>query len=430
MIRKTGILLFLFFVAGCGGAPQSPHIYVIGVDCSQSFWNAGLTAEKRFVNLPRNKAIEVSNRLRENLNELNIVMEDNNFIQQSPARSTAFVKTIDKETLRKDLDSAIDMAAMLGSSHDEGKSYAVAKIRDAMNSFQQALDRHNFVKTADLPVGRTRIDEEINPASLQRVHSLLAHIAATMSVFTYTVNVPDQPQLLRGMGNDINGLMKAIENKINEENQRPIDEQWVRSGVYGKIKSLQYLCCFRIGDDASTVYKPAIGDMYDMVNRLVESSAHNGLTVFSRASNYESFFLRSFRELGNLISDWGNFDRDMGIKVTFIVIGDGKNDPDGQFESSGNYNNKLIAPLKEVFATKGEGGDSFISGLSWDSISEVNIKFCVPQRRYNTDLLDAWTRELQGVGKEGKIQVHYYMFENLHDKNGQYMPDAIDNLLE
>lgn len=433
MLKKPIVILSMLLLAGCGGSPRSPHIYVIGVDCSRSFWNAGLATAKRYNSLPRNKVLATSNRVRENLNELNIILEDNDFVKKSPAKSTSFVKTIDRETLRKELDNAIDMVTALNTAGDDsGQAYAVERIRGSMNSFLLALEKRNYIKTADLPEGRARMDEEMSPESMRRARAVAERISGSLDIFTYTINVPDQPQLLRAMGNDVNSLLRGVVSGVSERMIQPIDQQWAKRNVYGKMKSLDYLVCFKIGDDASTAYKPAIQDVYSMIDRLAEDSSRNGLGVFSSSTDYESFFQRSFREIGNLMSDWGSFDHDIGIKITFVVIGDGKNDPLGKYESSGSYDVSLIAPIKEIFARQEKGTEdgSVAGGLPWDAVSEVDIRFCVPQRRYNTDFLDAWTKQLQGTENGGKVQVRYYMFENLKNGSGQFSMESIANLLE
>jgi hypothetical protein len=432
-MKKLALLVLVVLSAGCagGGAPQSPHIYVIGVDCSRSFWNTGLTTERRYAGLPKTRLLEIGNRVRESLNEINILMEDNAFVRQSAAHSGSFVKTVDRETMRKELNNAIEMATVLGNAalEAEGKIYAADMVRNNMNALLLALDKRDFVKTGELPANRARFDEEINPAAARRIHELAARVTAALDGLTYTINVPDQPQLLRRMGDDTHSLLDVLGKLISEQAAQPIDERWASRGVYGKIKQMNHLLCFRLGDTASTVYRPSIKDVHDTVTRLVEESSRNGLKVFSPASDYTTFFQRSFREIGNLINDWGNFDHDIGVAVTFIIIGDGKNDPDGKYAGSASYDVKLVGKIKALLAVKEDNEVSAIPGLSWGDIRQIHVEFCVPQRRYNTDLLDAWTRELQDASKGEKIQVHYYMFEKLKE-NGSFSPGVIKKLLE
>jgi hypothetical protein len=433
-MKKLAALFCLLLLAGCGGAgaPQPPHVYVVGVDCTRSFWSTSQAAERRYAALPKSKLLAIANRARENLSEINILMEDTGFVRQSAAQTANFVKTVDRDTMRRELDNAIDMAAVLGnvSSEAEGKVYAGDRLRANMNGLILALDKRNYVKAADLPAGKARFDEAINPASAKRIHELAARVNAALDELTYTVSVPDQPNLLRSMGADTNVLLRCLENLITQQNgQQQIDPNWAARGVYGKISQLNYMLCFKVGDTAATIYRPSIGDVYDTIGRLVEESASSGLKVFSASSDYTTFFQRGFREIGNLVNDWGNFDHDIGVAVTFIIIGDGKNDPAGKYETAADYDLKLIGQIKELLTKQGENGASAIPGLAWSDIRQINVKFCVPQRRYNTDLLDAWTRELQGTSQDGKIQVHYYMYENLKE-NGAFSPRIVSKLLE
>jgi hypothetical protein len=426
-MRNKLIFLFsaLIILSGCGKPPEQPHIYVVGVDCSRSFWNTSLVSEKRYADLPKAKVQRTSYKIREYLNELNIVAESKDFIRQTRVESGNFRKAVDRDAIRKEIESAADSVNVL--SNDIGtaadKQYLTEKIKAGMSSLKTLLEKRNYLRVSGDSGGQI-FNEDINSASLNKINKYISLINDEVDKFSYTVNIPDQPRLLKELQGEISSMLNIVDSDINSRNTAPIDKKWINSGIYGKMRSLNTVLYFRIGDTQSTVCKPLLKDINADMASLIENSYTNGVKVFSNSTDYAVFVQRSFREIENLINDWGGFDPDIGIKVTFIIVGDGKNDPNGKYENVAEYDKELLGGIKELFVLKKENASPALS-----AISSIDIKFCVPQKRYNTDILDSWSQLLHGGSNGGAPAVYYYMFEGLK-QNGVFTPESVKKLIE
>ncbi|MBN1822720.1 MAG: hypothetical protein JW803_00210 [Endomicrobiales bacterium] len=427
MRKKIFILAAVVLLLGCGSAPEAPHIYVIGVDCSRSFWSTSLVSEKRFTDLSRTRIREISYRIREYLNELNVITESPDFIVRTRLEAGTFVKTVDRELIRTQIENSIEMITMLsdsaGSSYDKG--YLSDRIKYSMSELKLALKKRNYIRIPESS-NAPEYNEGINPASMVRVNKQISRVNAELDKFTYTVSVPNQPALLSQLKDDIYALLNIIDDSLGRKNAVPIDERWVESGIYGKLKELNPAVYFIIGNAGSTVCKPRGKEIDSAIDKLINASYEKGVKVFNGSSNYEVFIQRSFSEISNLVNSWEDFDQDIGMKVSFIIVGDGKNDPKGKYEDGVGYDRDLLSGIEKVF--RPESGQ-LISGVSDDSLKEVSVKFCVPQKRYNTDVLDSWAKLLGAGGKKSKIQVKYHMFENLKEK-GKFTRESVRNLID
>ena len=213
------ILAVITLLCGCGKPPEQPHIYVVGVDCSRSFWNTSLVSEKRFADLPKNKVQEISYKIREYLNEINIAVESKDFIKQTRVESGSFKKTVDREALRKEMESAIDMVNILSNNigGTEDKQYLTAKMKISMNSLKTFLDKRNYVRVTDESSGPI-FNEDISPASLRKVTKYINLIGDEINKFSYTVSIPDQPRLLKELQGDIGSLLSMVDADIKNNN--------------------------------------------------------------------------------------------------------------------------------------------------------------------------------------------------------------------
>jgi len=293
-----------------------------------------------------------------------------------------------------------------------------------MNSLKILLEKRNYLRVTDNagPI----YNEDVSPYALAKVRKYLDLIDDELRQFSYTVSIPDQPRLLKELESDISYLLTMMDTGVSQKNSVPIDKKWIESGIYGKMSSLNTILYFRIGDTQTTVAKPLLKDINATMETLINDSNKNGLKVFSNSSDYRVFIQRSFSEISNILNDWGGFDPDLGVKVTFIIVGDGKNDPEGKYENVTEYDKNLLSGLKEAFDLK-KDGKSAPAALA--AITSIDVKFCVPQKRYNTDILDTWSKLLQ-KGPSGSGQAfYYYMFESLK-QNGRFTPDSVKKLLE
>lgn len=431
MRRYSCALIIMAILFGCsgGGAPRSPHIYVVGVDLTRSFWQTGLTAERRAADISSTKAQELAFKMRQAVDEINAVLEDANFIKRVPrAGGSDFEKVIDVSTIREKIDDAVVMTTVLQKNRAAGAERLgiVEKILSDLRTVGGTVGKCNFVKTSK----PQKTDEEINPESERRIKKLIEQIENLASSFCYTATVPNQPKILRETGTDIINLTKMIDERVTEQSRKGLDPKWRERTVYGKLNVLDFILNFKIGNKLSTVLEPSARDLNEAVDQIVTDAVNNGPKVFYLQTDYVSYFQRSLREIENMMNDWGDFDRDIGVEITFLIIGDGKQDVDGQFEDKGDYDMALISPIKDVFL-KDDKPEALLGGIPWIDINKVNIKFCVPQRRYNTDILDQWTKQLQAkTGNGRKISVRYYMFEALKESGTAFTKAAVDNLLE
>jgi hypothetical protein len=254
---------------------------------------------------------------------------------------------------------------------------------------------------------------------MERIHAELAK-------FNYSVAIPVKPQALKETQGEISQLLSQINNALQTKNSIPLDSRWTERNVYGKIQVLNRSLYFIIRDEKTTLFKPTAHDIDTELRTMIASSTEGNWRLFSNVTDYRSFFQGSISEITNLLNSWGNFDRDIGVKLTFIIIGDGKHDPDGKYENSDEYDPQLLKDIAALFAQT--GSDSFIPGLSWEAINSVDIVFCVPEKNYRTGILDNWTKQLQGPSLDKKIQVRYHMLENLKE-NGQFTENGIAKLL-
>lgn len=430
MRRYLPAFIATLLLFGCtGGAPRPPHIYVVGVDLSRSFWQTGLTAERRAADLSVSKSQELAFKMRQAVDEINAVLEDVNFIKRVPRTGGSdFEKVIDVATLREKIDDAVVMTTVLQKNRAAGAERLgiVEKILSDIRTVGGTVGKCNFVKTSKVQ----KTDEEVNPESERRIRKIIDQIETLSASFCYTATVPNQPKVLRETGNDIVSLTTMIDERVTEQAKQGLDPKWRERTVYGKLNVLNFLLNFKIGNKLSTVLEPTARDLNQSVNQIVNDAVNNGPRVFYLQTDYVSYFQRSLREIENMMNDWGEFDRDIGIEITFLIIGDGKQDADGQFEDKGDYDMALISTIKDVFL-KDDKPEALLGGIPWMDINKVNIKFCVPQRRYNTDILDQWTKQLQAKAGNGrKISVRYYMFETLKEGGNSFTKTAIDNLLE
>ncbi|MHB9155243.1 MAG: hypothetical protein ACYC5N_06050 [Endomicrobiales bacterium] len=416
MLKKTLFAALTLLLAGCSSSPQSPRVYVVGVDCSKSFWQTGVTGQRRAASLSRYKVQEVVYKLRDVVSEIKAMTEDGKFIRKTKQSENGFVKEVDKDAIRKEIENTMDLATVLANSNMEEKERlnVSENVRARLNSLSLLLNKRNFVKTPVKASAENRYDEDINTASAGRIKHLIEQAGAVIDHLSYSVSVPEDPQVLSRTGEDIFNLTSIINKKIHDSNSMPMNDEWNKRGVYGNLRSMSSLLFFRIGDQTATTYQPSMDDLNANVRSLVNKSLGSGLKVFYNSSDYKTFFQRSFKEIVNQINGWGEFDRDIGLSLTYVIIGDGKHDPEAKFESSASYDTKLLSEVRDFFA-ESVMKDVAVSGVSWDNIREIKVKICVPQRRYNTDVFDAWTQMLQGLSKEGKVSVNYYMFENLKD---------------
>lgn len=423
--------LLLGACGGGGGAPQAPHVYVIGVDCSKSFWQTGVTGQRRAATISKLKMQEIVYKLRDLVSEMKAITEDGSFIKYTKQAETGFIREVDKDAIRKEIESAVDTATILANSPMEEKERfaLVESLRGRMNTLYLTLGKRNFIKLAGAKQA-DRYDEDITPASTARIKSLIDRANGVIDGMSYTVAVPDSPEALSNTGKEVYALTNILNELIDERAKQPLDPVWSKRGIYGNLQTLALPLYFKIGDNAGTVFQPAVTDLNVSVNRMVDESLRSGVKVFYGASDYKLFFQRSFKELVNRVNAWGDYDKDVGLILSFIMIGDGKHDPLAKFEGGSSYDVSGIEDIKDFLANS-VAKDPAVSGVEWDNIQEIQVKFCVPKNRYSTDVFDAWTRMLQSVSPdEKKITVNYYMFENLKDGGGNFDREAVRKLLD
>ena len=361
------------------------------------------------------------------MNDVNIIVESKDFIKQTRVESGSFKKAVDRDGIRKEMDNAVDMINVLSNDigSPEDKQYLIEKLKISVGALKPLFEKRNYQRVgADSgPI----YNEDINTASMSRVNKYLELISDELGKFSYTVSIPDQPRLLKELEGDVSGLLNTIDGDINAANSNPIDQKWIDSGVYGKMNKLNTVLFFKIGDTQSTASKPQLKDITSTMDMLINDSNKNGVKVFSNSTDYKVFVQRSFSEIENVINNWGGLDPDIGLKVTFIIIGDGKNDPEGKYENVTEYDKNLLNDMKDIFDLKKVVQQPGMAALS--AINTVNVRFCVPQKRYNTDILDSWSKLLQAGPNGGGPAVYYYMFESLKD-NGRFTPESTKKLLD
>ncbi|MCX5778152.1 MAG: hypothetical protein NTU66_02880 [Elusimicrobia bacterium] len=421
----AGIVLLL---TACGGrAPESPRVYIIGVDASRSFWHSAMVTQKKAASISREQALEVVSDLRDCVNKINIVSDEKTFVVRTKRVSGDFVKQFDREGMRRALDNVTDVIVALanGVSRPRAMLSMADEVHANLNLLAVSLTKFDYERTT-VP---EKFDDSLNPQSVQQIKRCIVRAKMGLDKFSVEVTVPDQPEKVRQLQADVTQLVTMFVAGIEEANKEPLNPDIVKMGLYGSIPHLNSNLFFLVGTSSSTATLPSAAELNETINRLVNQSLSAGWRVFHAGTDYGTFFRRSFMEVQNLVSAWGAFDRDIGIELRYIIIGDGKNDPAGSYELSGVQDKTLIDEVKNSFASAGTK-DSVIAGIPWENIKDVSVIFCVPKKEYNTEILDYWTKMLQDIVPGKKIHVRYFMFDALKDSGGGFNQDKIKGILE
>lgn len=429
MMRRMCLFAGMVLLCGaCGGrTPETPRVYVIGVDASRSFWHSAVVTQKKAASISREQALETVSDLRDCVNKINVISDEKTFVMRTKRVSGDFVKQFDREGLRRAVDNVTDMIVTLanGVSRPDTRMIMAEEVYKSLASLSISLSKFEYERTKTLE----KFDDALNPQSVQQIKRCIDRAKSGLDKFYVDVTVPDQPDKVRQLQGDVTQLVEMFVSCIEERNKMPLDPDLVKMGVYGSIPHLNSSLFFIVGTSSSTATQPSSMELEETVRRLVTQSLSAGWRVFHPGTDYGTFFRRSFMEVQNLVSTWGTFDQDIGIELRYIIIGDGKNDPAGSYEMSGAQDKTLIDEVKNTFVTA-NAKDSVIAGIPWENIREISVIFCVPKKEYNTEILDYWTKILQDVVPGKKIHVRYFMFDVLKDQGGGFNQDKIRSIVE
>lgn len=429
-MRRYGLFLGVFILcmgcSGTGGSPSAPRVYVIGVDTTRSFWHSGMVTQRKPAVISREQALVIVGDLRDCINKINVASDEKNFVMRTQRESGDFIKQFDREGLRKSIENSTDMVVALanGITNPDTRIILADEVGKSLTALSISMTKFDFERTKKLE----KFDETLNPQSVQRIKTAIERARADLDKFTYAVAVPDKPETMKLQADEVTRLVELLVNRISERNRQPLNPEWVKMGVYGSITELSPSIFFSIGTSTGTICQPSAAELNSSLKKLAEQSAISGWKVFSAGTDYGTFFKRSFMEIQNLITTWGTFDKDIGIELSYIIIGDGKNDPLGTNELTAENDKTLIDEVKSSFGpiTKTE---SVIGGIPWENIKSVSVTFCVPKKQYSTEVLDYWTKMLQDAVPDNKARVRYFMFDALQD-NGEFNYEKLLTVIE
>lgn len=428
MGRLYALAVIMLLCSACGGPiPESPRVYVIGMDASRSFWRSGMVTQKQAAPISREQALGIVSDLRDCVNRINVISDDKSFIIRNKRESGDFVKQFDREGMRKAVENVTDMIVSLanGISRQDTRLLLAEEVHKSLVSVSVSLTKFQYERTKALE----KYDDTLNPRKVQEIKRCIDRAKADLDTFYVSVAVPDQPDKIRQLQGEVSDLVSMIVARIEERNQKEMDPDLLKMGVYGSIPHLSANLFFIVGTSSSTATQPSLDEIEGAIKRLVTQSLSAGWRVFHAGTDYGMFFRRSFMEIQNLVSAWGSFDQDIGIDLRYIIIGDAKNDPDGSYEMNGVYDKTLIDEVRSVFGSA-KSKDSVISGIPWENIRGVSVIFCVPKKEYNTEVLDYWTKMLKDAVPGNKARVRYFMFDSLKDAGGGFDPEKIRNIVD